>query len=130
MEKQAHARNYINQTSLEDHQTNFNATEIVYLSIENYRRDLIGYFILAFECNGEDIEFRRIVVDEKHRGIGQQAIEEMEKYCKTELQRMRIWLDVYDDNSRGKHIYEKLGYVKTGEEIVDGRNLLIYIKEL
>ncbi|NOX57810.1 MAG: hypothetical protein GXP29_03005 [Planctomycetes bacterium] len=61
MEEQAHARNYVNQTSLEDHQTNFNDVEIVYLSIENDRRELLGYFILAFECNDEDIEFRRIV---------------------------------------------------------------------
>jgi RimJ/RimL family protein N-acetyltransferase len=29
-----------------------------------------------------------------------------------ELRLERIWLDVYDDNARGRHVYERLGFVQ------------------
>ena len=128
MESQEHAKSYINQTALEIHQSNFYDSNIVYLSIENELSELVGYFILVLEPNNSEVEFRRIVIDEKHRGVGQQAITAMEEYCKTELQRTKIWLDVYEDNHKGKHIYEKLGYSKFKEQQIGGRKLLLYDK--
>jgi len=56
------------------------------------------------------VEFRRVLIDHNNLGIGQTAITEMEKYCKNNLKAKRIWLDVYQDNAIGKHIYEKFGY--------------------
>ena len=29
-----------------------------------------------------------------------------------EIRLERIWLDVYDDNARGRHVYERLGFVQ------------------
>ncbi len=103
--------------------------EVIYLSI---LRDgnIAGFFILAVEPDGKTVEFRRIVVSKKGKGIGQEAIAAMENYCRSELGLTRIWLDVVDFNARGIHIYEKLAYerFKTGEQ--EGKRLIYFRKNL
>lgn len=130
MEQQSHAKEFINGTDLVTHQRNFKEPNIVYLSIANHNGDLAGYFILALASTLKEVEFRRILIDQHHRGIGQMAITKMEIYCREELGSKRIWLDVYEDNVKGKHIYEKLGYKRFREEIYNGRKLLYYQKAL
>ena len=76
------------------------------------------------------VEFRRVVVSDKGKGVGQSAITAMEQFCRTQLQRTRIWLDVFEYNNRGRHIYEKLGYERYGESDHEGRRLLLYQKKL
>ena len=130
MESQTHANRFVNSTSFESHKTNFKKSNTIYLSIENSEGKVSGYFILVVETDPESIEFHRVVIDENCRGIGQDSIKEMEKYCRNVLNAKRIWLDVYEDNLIGKHIYEKLGYNRFEESICDGRKLLFYKKFL
>ena len=129
METQPHARGFINATSLTVHRTQHADPTIIYLSIID-NTELVGYFILALEANNTDVEFRRIVIDANQRGIGQRAILLMEAYCRDTLQQQRIWLDVYEDNSRGIHIYEKLGYRYDHSIRVDDRTLRFYSKDI
>jgi len=130
MELQKHAKKFVNNTDLKTHKINFKKTKIIYLSIDNSEGKVSGYFILVHESDIDSIEFQRIVVDENCRGIGQIAIKEMEGFCEKELKAKRIWLDVYEDNLVGQHIYEKLGYIKFREGMHDGRKLLFYQKNL
>lgn len=130
MEKQAHAEVFVNSTSVETHRRNFADKNILYLSIENEAGDLAGYFILALAVDRKTVEFRRVIIDETERGIGQEAIMEMERYCKKQLGANRIWLDVYEDNKKGKHIYEKLGYRRFKEGKYEDRVLFYYEKAL
>jgi RimJ/RimL family protein N-acetyltransferase len=90
----------------------------------------VGFFILVLDADGSSVEFRRIVVATKDRGIGQSAIQQMEQFCRTTLGRSRIWLDVFEFNQRGRHIYEKLGYKQCGVGAHDGKRLLLYEKLL
>jgi len=92
--------------------------------------ELAGFVILGLGPDAHSIEFRRIVVSSKGRGVGQSAISAMERFCRDELQRTRIWLDVFEHNRRGQHIYEKLGYKRYGASDHEGRRLLLYAKEL
>ena len=89
-----------------------------------------GYFILALETDQKAVEFRRIIIDENERGIGQEAIKEMESFCRTQLGTERIWLDVYADNKKGKYIYEKLSYERFKESKYGNRVLLYYQKNI
>lgn len=130
MELQTHASQFVNSADLESHQMKFNQPNIIYLSIDNDACAVSGFFILAIESDNESIEFQRIVIDEKYRGIGQLAIRAMENYCRNVLNAKRIWLDVYADNLKGMHIYEKLGYEKFKECNCDERKLLFYQKRL
>jgi len=130
MEQQSHAKKFINGDGLETHRNNFTDSNITYLSIENSSGELAGYFILASIPGDKLVEFRRVLIDQDHRGIGQLAITEMEGYCRDELGCDRIWLDVYEDNAKGRHIYEKLGYRRFREGSYQGRKLLYYHKDL
>ena len=128
MDRQDHASRFVIQSGLEQHRRNFADPDITYLCIENERDELCGYFILVLEAGGESIEFRRILIDRNQRGIGQDAIMEMEQYCQRRWQPRKIWLDVYEDNEIGRHIYAKLGYVQFSESIDQGRKLLFFEK--
>lgn len=130
MEKQSHAKDFINGTDLTTHKRDFKDKNIIYLSITNENNDLIGYIILALSSDINEVEFRRILIDQNERGVGQAAIIKMEEYCKKVLNSKKIWLDVYEINVIGKHIYEKLGYRKFKEEESNGKKLFFYHKNL
>ena len=130
MDRQEHARQFVIQTGLEVHQQQFDHPGVTYLVIENDEGECCGYFILVLEADGRSVEFRRILVDEHRRGIGQSAIVEMENYCRREYEAGRIWLDVFEDNQLGIHIYEKLGYERFSADSHEGRRLFLYEKDL
>jgi RimJ/RimL family protein N-acetyltransferase len=46
------------------------------------------------------------------RGYGSDAIRALLGFGFGEMRLERIWLDVYDDNARGRHVYERLGFVQ------------------
>jgi len=130
LDHQSHAVSFVAKTGLKLHQSYFNDPGINYLSIENDNGEFSGYFILVIESLNQSVEFRRILIDHENLGIGQIAIAEMEKYCKDNFNVKRIWLDVYEDNAIGKHIYEKLGYKKFSEQSEGERVLQFYEKAL
>ena len=129
MEQDVDTARFILPTTLEQHRRNLARKDTVYLSIYRHGK-LVGFMVLVPEADGSSVEFRRIVVADKGRGIGQQAIAAMETYCRDTLQRDRVWLDVFDFNPRGMHVYRKLGYRLIGEENLDDRRLLAYDKIL
>jgi ribosomal protein S18 acetylase RimI-like enzyme len=129
MDRQAHACDYVLQTGIKTHRHYFDDPRITYLSIED-DGEFCGYFILVFDTVNASVEFRRILVDQHRRGIGQPAIAEMERYCKRALAAERIWLDVFEDNEVGIHIYQKMGYARFKQALIDGRRLYFYEKAL
>lgn len=129
MDQDADTGKYILPYSLAKHREEFERPDAVYLSILD-QQQLVGYFILVLEADETSVEFRRIVVAKKGAGIGQQAIPMMEDYCRNQLKRERLWLDVFDFNQRGQHLYQKLGYRKFDNGILDGKILHYYQKTL
>ena len=129
MEQDADAAPNIAPYSPEQHLAQYNRSDIVYLSIYD-NHELVGFFILALDPDNTSVEFRRIVVACPDKGIGQQAILKMEAYCRERLQRNRVWLDVFDFNQRGQHVYAKLGYQQFGEKDFHGKTLLCYQKSI
>lgn len=115
--------------SIDEHRDMFSKPESRYLSIHSQNR-FAGFILLLLEPDNMSVEFRRIVVVEKGRGIGQSAINQVDAYCKNKLHRSRIWLDVFENNDRARHVYEKCGYkqFKVGE--YHGRTLCFYEKAL
>ncbi len=129
MEQDEGIRRFVLPYSLAQHQREYARKDIVYLSICQ-ADELAGFFILALEPDQTSIEFRRIVVANTDTGIGQPAIRAMETYCAERLQRKRIWLDVFEFNKRGRHIYEKLDYRFFDSRDHDGKKLLFYQKNI
>ncbi len=130
MDRQNHAKSFVTQVGIEIHQKYYDNTDVTYLTIENSNGEISGYFVLVTEADKGSLEFRRVLIDQYKRGIGQAAITEMENYCRENFRVDRIWLDVYEDNEIGIHIYEKMGYRQFKAEREDGRKLLFYEKAL
>jgi len=128
LESAEDASKYVISYSADRHLDEMSKDHTLYLSIYNGRA-FSGFIILALDGTGS-VEFRRIVVASKGKGIGQAAINKVEEYCMTALKRNRVWLDVFESNLRGQHIYKKLGYkqFKIGE--FSGRRLTYYEKML
>ena len=129
MEQDADVAPNILPYSVEQHQAEYNRDDIVYLTIHD-NHELAGFLILALDPDESSVEFRRIVVVNRNRGTGQQAIREMEVYCRDRLQRTRIWLDVFDFNQRGQHVYNKLGYELFDQKDYQDKTLLYYQKSI
>jgi len=129
MEQDADAAPNIAPYTHERHLAEYNRSDIVYLSIYD-NHQLAGFFILALDPDNNSVEFRRIVVACKDRGTGQQAISQMETYCREHLKRNRVWLDVFDFNQRGQHVYAKLGYKFFDQKDFHGKTLLCYQKSI
>ena len=88
---------------------------------------IIGGVIL-FDMHQRHFNLGRIFVDPdwQDRGIGTQAIQFIEKtfpYVK------RWSLDTPDWAVRNHHFYEKLGYVKVGDEVPTGLPIRLYLYE-
>ena len=130
MDKQKDVCRYVIEYSLNAHTECFHDPQISYLTIVDDQDTVAGYIILVQEDDGSSIEFRRIVIDENKRGVGQAAIQLMEEFCARELKAKRIWLDVFAHNSRGLHVYRKLGYTKFKEGECQGKKLLYFEKVL
>lgn len=129
------ARAFIVPGTLDRFERDYASRGIRYLAIDDTQAveregRLAGYFILVLEDDDSSIECRRIVVGRKNRGIGKRAMALLDRYCREVLDRSRIWLDVYEFNTRGQRVYELSGYRFTGKEERDGKTLWFYEKVL
>ena len=123
------AERFIVPYSLARHQEELAKPEVIYKSI--LRNDaLIGFVILVLEKDGNSVELRRIVINEPGRGFGSQALRLIDETCALELKRGRIWLDVFEINTRARHVYERCGYQLLGRDELQGQALLLYHKQL
>jgi diamine N-acetyltransferase len=59
---------------------------------------------------------KRIAVLEAGRGFGQAFMEAVMDWVFTQTQTHRFWLDVIEQNVRGRHVYTKLGFVEEGRK--------------
>ncbi len=74
-----------------------------------------GYAILRglASANGS-VELKRIVIAEPGQGVGRQALQAVIAKVFGEFRAHRLWLDVFEDNSRARHVYRSLGFVEEG----------------
>jgi diamine N-acetyltransferase len=75
----------------------------------------LGYVML---CGVEDpnrvIEVRRIVIVERGRGLGREALRLVVDRAFRELGAHRVWLDVLPHNERALRAYQAVGFVHEG----------------
>jgi len=75
----------------------------------------VGYIIMAgLEQAHQSIEFRRMVVTEKSKGYGREALRCVKKMAFEDLHAHRLWLDVKDFNLRAIKLYKSEGFVAEG----------------
>jgi ribosomal protein S18 acetylase RimI-like enzyme len=127
MSLQKHIGENLNFKSLTQFQNEFKDEATIFLCAM-HEESIAGYIILAEEA--EAVQLKRIVIDEKHLGVGAEVMLLVEEYCLMRLGKDSIWLDVYADNARAVHLYEKLGYVRYNEGIENHRKVWFYRKTI
>ena len=78
---------------------------------------IIGFIILAdTEKEDDSIEFRRIALTEKGKGIGRWILKWVKEWAFESKKAYRLWLDVFDDNQRAFHLYTSEGFKEEGRK--------------
>ncbi|MFQ5568446.1 MAG: GNAT family N-acetyltransferase [Rhodothermales bacterium] len=75
----------------------------------------VGYLMLAGLGNRDrNVEFKRLVIEEKGKGYGREALHLVEQVVFTRLRAHRLWLDVMEHNERARRLYHAAGFVEEG----------------
>lgn len=78
-------------------------------------QNIIGYILLdGINSEHDTIELTRVVINEKGKGYGRQSIRVIKKLCFEILGCHRLWLDVFDYNSRAIELYKSEGFIQEG----------------
>ncbi len=89
--------------------------DVRYLRIEDDAGVFIGFVQVTglSEASGS-VRLRRIVMDTPGRGLGARALLAICALVFDEWGMERVWLDVFEDNARARHLYESFGFRGTG----------------
>lgn len=106
-------RAYITPWQRETHEQALSDPKLAHLVVQH--ETPVGFVILAglLDAN-RSLEFRRIVITEKGKGYGRQAIALVQQLAFETYQAHRLWLDVKVDNHRARAIYQASGFVQEG----------------
>ena len=89
--------------------------DLRHLIIEHPTSGPVGFVLLAGFTSGHDrLEFRRIVVTDKCKGIGRAAVRAIKRLAFVQHRAHRLWLDVKQQNHRARRLYESEGFVVEG----------------
>ena len=78
---------------------------------------LIGFTMYGFCEEHAVYELCRFMIGRRYqgKGYGEKALEMILAEMKKQFSCTEIYLSTAPDNARGRHIYEKFGFVRTGE---------------
>ncbi|MDM8534522.1 GNAT family protein [Clostridiaceae bacterium HSG29] len=114
-ERSIENKDFIFQGTYESHKHEINANELLLLIIEKkIDNEKIGFFLSSYDQKSDVFELRRIAINLKNQGYGYELILGLMEHVFNNLSINRFWLDVFDYNKHGIHIYEKLGMQRDG----------------
>ncbi len=115
LERTPGARQFVGQWTEERHRTALAGADARYWVAGSGPDDLQAYVILrGLSEESGAIELKRIVVANPERGLGRRILAEVIQIAFEDFHAHRLFLDVYEDNVRARHIYESLGFVYEG----------------
>ncbi len=99
----------------ERHAANLADPDKRYLIAEETSGGPLGYVILA-GLAGENgaVELTRVVAAEPGRGCGRAIMGATIDLVFDDIGAHRLWLDVFPENARARHLYRSLGFVEEG----------------
>ena len=115
LERTPMAREFVGQWSEERHRATLAGRDARYYVSETESGEVQAYAILrGIQETSRAIELKRIVVATPERGLGRSILKELMRIAFRELGAHRLFLDVYEDNARARHLYESLGFQYEG----------------
>jgi diamine N-acetyltransferase len=115
LERTVLARQFVGQWSEDRHRATLTGGDARYLVWKSDSGALEAYVILrGLREDNRAIELKRVVVAAPEGGLGRKILTEVIRMAFEELGAHRLFLDVYEDNARARHLYESLGFVYEG----------------
>ena len=116
MEKAAENAPFIRQWSIQQHQSSILDHNMAHLIVQKTSNNkTIGYIILIGLKNpDQSIALKRIVIKEKNKGFGKEALQLVKKMVFENLNTHRLWLEVMEHNNRAIKLYESEGFISEG----------------
>jgi diamine N-acetyltransferase len=116
LERTPGARQFVGQWTEERHRATLAGADARYLVSESDSGALLAYVILrGLSEESGAIELKRVVVAEPMRGLGRRVLIDVIRMVFEDFHAHRLFLDVYEDNVRARHLYESLGFVYEGK---------------
>ena len=110
MERDPSNNRFICMGSEEEHKTEVDSPEYMLLLFrEKSDNRVMGFALIKLDFKSHIFELRRLVISEKSKGYGKEALKAIMRYAFSETDTNRFWLDVYTEHSVGIHLYESLG---------------------
>lgn len=115
IERLPESRRFVGQWSEERHRATLASLDARYFVGESEPGVLQAFAILrGLAESSRSIELKRIVVADPGRGLGRIILMELMHIAFDELGAHRLFLDVFEDNARARHLYESLGFAYEG----------------
>ena len=120
---------FIRQWSIYQHKSAISDENMAHLVVENTSdHKILGYVILVgLENPDQSIELKRIVIQERNKGFGKEALQLVKKIVFVDLGMHRLWLEVMEHNGRAIRLYESEGFTSEGvhrESLKQGKHFL------
>ncbi len=108
-------RRFVMPWTREQHGAALSHDDLLHRIIEDGGGAAVGFVLLAGVASPHrSVEFRRIVVTGKGRGIGRAAIRAVQSLAFDDISAHRLWLDVKEHNARARRLYVEEGFVEEG----------------
>jgi RimJ/RimL family protein N-acetyltransferase len=105
---------FVGGDSADTHQRQMSDPDCRYWIVEQDGKDA-GYVILrGVTSPNRNLELKRVVVSDPGKGLGRRVLHAVIQKAFREFAAHRLWLDVFDDNARARHLYQSLGFVEEG----------------
>lgn len=115
LERNPTACQFVGQWSEDRHRSTLAGSDARYYVSESEAGEVEAYVILrGLKEDSRGIEIKRVVVGTPERGLGRRILTEIIRIAFTELGAHRLFLDVFEDNARARHLYESLGFKYEG----------------
>ena len=115
MERSQTAREFVGQWSEDRHRVTMAGTDARYYVADSHSGSFGGYAILrGLDESSGSLELKRIVVATPGQGLGRLLLTGILLVVFKELGAHRLFLDVFEDNARARHLYESLGFQYEG----------------
>lgn len=115
LENDPENKTFIIPYSPERHLEVIRNSDEAHIKILDSSEKMIGFVIVAgLENLHHNIELRRLVIADKGKGYGKAALALIKQYCFEQHKCHRLWLDVFEDNLRARHLYKGAGFIEEG----------------
>jgi RimJ/RimL family protein N-acetyltransferase len=86
-----------------------------YLVVEDDEQEVVGYAILlGVSSPDKSIELKRVVISAPGQGHGKELLHFIADRVFNQYRAHRLFLDVYETNSRARHVYATFGFSVDG----------------